>query len=81
MEYRNVIDQQFVDIFATDIHVRRQWITPEQLLSAKLYAGVTIWVCNWVEFEIRSVYTLKTARYYIVSQPENVYGWDKYRDC
>ena len=37
-----VIDQQSVDIFATDIHVRRQYITPEHVLSAKLYAGVMI---------------------------------------
>ena len=40
--YLNVIDQQSVDIFATDIHVRRQWITPEHVLSAKLYAGVML---------------------------------------
>ena len=38
----SVIDQQSVDIFATDIHVRRQWITPEHVLSAQLYAGVMI---------------------------------------
>ena len=35
MEYLNDIDQLSVDIFATDIHVLRQWITPEHVLSVK----------------------------------------------
>ena len=51
-----------VDIFATDIHVRRQCITPEHLLSAKFYTGVPIWVCKRVEFVIRFVNNLNTAR-------------------
>ena len=42
MEYLNVIDQLSVDVFPTDIHGRRQWITQEHVLSAKLYADVTI---------------------------------------
>ena len=41
LEYLHFI-QLSVDIFATDIHVRTQWITPEHVLSAKLYTGVTI---------------------------------------
>ena len=73
--YLNVIDQQSVDIFATDIHVRRQWITPEHVMSATLYAGVMICVCKRVEFVSRSVNNLKTARYKdIVNQSENDYG-------
>ena len=72
--YLNVIEQQSVDIFATDIHVRRQWIAPEHVLSAKLYAGVMISVCKRVEFVIRSVNNLKTARYNIVNQSENGYS-------
>ena len=61
LEYLHFIDHLSVDIFATDFHVRRQWITPEQMLSAKFYTGVTIWVCKRVEFVIRSVNNLKTA--------------------
>ena len=83
MEYLNVTDQQSVDIFATDIHDWRQRKTPEHVLSAKLYAGVMIWLCKRVEFVNWSVNNLKTARYRpnIVNQSENGYGWYNYPDC
>ena len=34
----------------------------EHMLSAKFYTGVTIWVCKRVQFVIRSVNNLNTAR-------------------
>ena len=43
-------------------------------------SDVTVWVCKRVEFVIRSVNTLKTAKHKSVSQSENCYGWDNYTD-
>ena len=40
-------------------------------MSATLYAGVMISVCKRVEFVIRSVNNLKTARYNIVNVYKN----------
>ena len=37
-------------------------ITPKHVLSAKFYTGVPIWVCKRVEFVIRFVNNLNTAR-------------------